>query len=76
MRFAACLFVILIALLALAASNAERKATNYGLPLVASAYPLNAQGAVTNPRGEARISLRVAPCITVGPAPPQMEDDA
>jgi hypothetical protein len=32
--------------------------------------------AVTNPRGEARITKRLAPCETVDPAPLQMEDDA
>lgn len=32
--------------------------------------------AVTNPHGEARITLRTAPCEMTDPAPVQMEDDA
>lgn len=32
--------------------------------------------AVTNPRGEARTKLRVTPCLTIDPAPIQLEDHA
>jgi hypothetical protein len=32
--------------------------------------------AVTNPRGQARVTLRVAPCVTIDPAPVQVEDHA
>jgi hypothetical protein len=32
--------------------------------------------AVTNPRGQARVTLRVAPCVTIDPQPLQFEDKA